>query len=327
MYGISNSQQQGGGGGSAASYKAIKSTLTPNDWQEVGTQPYFVGENAMEWPIDDNFEGPTKRSNDIIGLTSGVDYTISVTVDGQVYTKTAQIIDPSQTSGMKILTLGLTDDNTLGVAIYDDVSAMMPGVSSFVAVNAPTTVTSFVITSFTGIDFGTTIQATIADSAIKVNSAVTMYTNTSEKIAVGEKTNGSVTLTAPSIPNAIISYSLEIVGTDTEGLFKIVNAYVPAVPTKTSELTNDSNFATTSDIPTKTSELTNDSGFLTKDNFVAGDNITITNENDNLIISATGGTSSELVTTLKGTEIIKTFDNLDGCELIKGDTADGYIYC
>ena len=40
-----------------------------------------------------------------------------------------------------------------------------------------------------------------------------------------------------------------------------------------------------------------------------------------------GGVSSELVTTLKGTEIIKTFDNLDGCELTKGSTADGYIYC
>lgn len=35
------------------------------------------------------------------------------------------------------------------------------------------------------------------------------------------------------------------------------------VPTKTSDLTNDSNFATTSDIPTKTSQLTNDSGFIT----------------------------------------------------------------
>ena len=56
MYGISNSQQQGGGGGGAASYKAIKSTLTPSDWQEVAKQPYFVGENAMEWPIDDAFE-------------------------------------------------------------------------------------------------------------------------------------------------------------------------------------------------------------------------------------------------------------------------------
>lgn len=228
MYGISNSQQQGGGGGGAASYKAIKSTLTPNDWQEVAKQPYFVGSNAMEWPIDDEFEVPAKRSNDIIGLTSGVDYTISVTVDGQVYTKTAQIEDPSQTSGMKILIFDLTDDNTLGVAIYDDVSAMMPGVSSLAIIEAPETVTSLVITSFTGGDFGLSGKITIADNAIKVNSAVTLYVNTSEKIAVGEKTNGSVTLIADSIPTVSIPYNLEIVGTDTEGLFELINGYVPA---------------------------------------------------------------------------------------------------
>ncbi len=35
------------------------------------------------------------------------------------------------------------------------------------------------------------------------------------------------------------------------------------IPTKTSDLTNDSNFATTSQIPTKTSDLTNDSGYVT----------------------------------------------------------------
>lgn len=47
MNGITNAQQQGGGGGgSAASYKAIKSTLTPSDWQEVAKQPYFVGSNV-----------------------------------------------------------------------------------------------------------------------------------------------------------------------------------------------------------------------------------------------------------------------------------------
>lgn len=243
MYGISNSQQQGGGGGGAASYKAIKSTLTPNDWQEVAKQPYFVGEDAMQWPIDDAFELHAKRSNDIIGLTSGVDYTISVTVDGQVYTKTAQIGDPSQTGGMKTLIFGLTDDGTLGVIIYDDVSAMMPGVSSLAIIDAPTTVTSLVITSFTGVDFGSSGKATISDSAIKVNSAVTIYTNTSEKIAVGEKTNGSVTLTADSIPATSIPYSLEIVGTDTEGLFELVNGYTPptievptALPQKTSAI-------------------------------------------------------------------------------------------
>ena len=239
MYGISNSQQ-GGGGGGAASYKAIKSTLMPSDWQEVAKQAFFVGEDAMQWPIDDAFELHAKRSNDIIGLTSGVDYTISVTVDGQVYTKTAQIGDPSQTGGMKTLIFDLAGDQTLGVMIYDDVSAMMPGVSSLAVIDAPETVTSLVITSFTGVGFGSSGKATISDSAIKVNSAVTLYVNTTEKIAVGEKTNGNVTLIAPSVPETAISYSLEIVGTDTEGLFELVNGYIPptievptALPQKT----------------------------------------------------------------------------------------------
>ena len=242
MYGISNSQQQGGGGGGgAASYKAIKSTLTPSDWQEVEKQAFFVGENAMEWPIDDAFELHAKRSNDIIGLTSGVDYTISVTVDGQVYTQTAQMVDPSQTGGLKTLIFDLAGDNTLGVMIYDDVSAMMPGVSSLAIIEAPTTVTSFIITSFTGVDFGLSGKATISDSAIKVNSAVTLYVNTTEKLAVGEKTNGSITLTCDGVPTTAIPYSLEIVGTDTEGLFELVNGYIPpdvptALPQKTSAI-------------------------------------------------------------------------------------------
>lgn len=265
MYGISNSQQQGGGGGGAASYKAIKSTLTPSDWQEVAKQPYFVGEDAMQWPIDDAFASHAKRSNDIIGLTSGVDYTMSVTVDGQVYTKTAQMADPSQTGGMKVLIFYfagvgedgsiINEDELIAVQIYDDVSAMMPGISSIVLIKAPTTVTSFVITSFTGADFGSSGRATISDSAIKVNSAVTMYTNTSEKIAVGEKTNGNVTLIAPSVPETAISYSLEIVGTDTEGLFELINGYVPEVPSVSS------NYDTLSNIPIINKEDISGSGF------------------------------------------------------------------
>ena len=229
MYGISNSQQQGGGGGGAASYKAIKSTIAPSDWQEVAKQPYFVGSNAMEWAGDSTFDAEhAKRSETVIGITSGVDYTMSVTVDGQVYTQTAQMVDPSQTGGLKILPFYFDDGETLSVEIYDDISAIVAGVGSDVAVNAPTTVTSFVITSFTGIDFGSSGKATISDSAIKVNSAVTFYTNTDCKLTVGEKTNGSVTLIADSIPTVSIPYNLEIVGTDTEGLFELVNGYVPA---------------------------------------------------------------------------------------------------
>lgn len=246
MYGISNSQQQGGGGGgSAASYKAIKSTLTASDWQEVAKQPYFVGSNAMEWPEDSDFGGAHgKRSETVIGLITGEDYTISATIDGQVYTKTAQAFNPSSAmKGLMFYFAGVGDDGSItnedeliALQIIDDASAMVPGFNSFVLIKAPATVTSYTITSFSGpgLDFGSSGKATISDSAIKVNSAVTMYTNTSEKIAVGEKTNGSVTLTADSIPTVSIPYNLEIVGTDTEGLFELVNGYVPDISSSSS---------------------------------------------------------------------------------------------
>lgn len=228
MYGISNSQQQGGGGG-AASYKAIKSSLTPSDWREVaGATPFFVGENAMTWAVNEEYGGmKIKSSPSALGLQLGVDYTATIDVDNVTYTQTAQIYDPSEMGGMKVLVFGFSED--LFMYIYDGVAGIMPGVGdSFCAVPGGLTATSFVVTNFSGEGFGTSIQATISDSAIKVNSAVTMYTNTSEKITVGEKTNGNVTLIAPSIPNVIIPYSLEIVGTDAEGLFEIVNGYVPA---------------------------------------------------------------------------------------------------
>lgn len=406
MYGISNSQQ-GGGGGSAASYKAIKSALTSSDWQELGTRPYFVGENAMEWPIDSGTEMPMKINSSDLGIIAGQQYTITIKADAVEYSSTATA---EENGGMLFLQFLFPEEAAAFVMIYDhaDWEAKAPGNGSLCAVESAAN--SLVITKFNGEGFGTIVQTTISDSAIKVNSAVTVYVNTSEKIEAGEKTDGSVILTVPSIPTADIPYSLEIVGTDSEGLFELVNGYVldisdiptveipTSLPQKTSGTkvatwrkgesstqVNDSDITETSDIvvevscekeiignittgafilrfydypspdenisftykvkqtdgegqlvivnryvpsvPTKTSDLQNDSGFLTKDNFVAGDNITITNENDNLIISATGGASSELVTTLKGTEIIKTFDNLDGCELIKGDTVDGYIYC
>lgn len=228
MYGISNSQQQGGGGGSAASYKAIKSMLTPGVWREVaGATPFFVGENAMQWEVNSEVDMPAKISSDNIGTTAGQQYTITIEANGVEYSSTATAQDAG---GMLILQFQFSEAAAATIVMYDyfDWATKTPGTGSFCAVE--TTANSLVITNFEGEGFGTTIQATIADSAIKVNSAVTMYTNTSEKIAVGEKTNGNVTLIAPSVPETAIPYSLEIVGTDTEGLFEIVNGYVPEIP-------------------------------------------------------------------------------------------------
>ena len=229
MYGISNSQQQGGGGGSAASYKAIKSTLTPSDWQEVaGATPYFVGDDATTWAKDSNTQQPMKISNSDLGIIAGQQYTITITANGVTYSSTATA---ESRYGMLMLAFTFSETANAMVMIYDhaDWTAQAPGNGSAIMVN-PGQNTSLVITNFSGEGFGTIIQATISDSAIKVNSAVTMYTNTSEKIAVGEKTNGNVTLIAPSIPTTEIPYSLEIVGTDTEGLFELVNGYIPEIP-------------------------------------------------------------------------------------------------
>lgn len=54
---------------------------------------------------------------------------------------------------------------------------------------------------------------------------------------------------------------------DKEGLIKVwanIKSYISSkIPTKTSQLQNDSNYATTSQLPSKTSQLTNDSDFTT----------------------------------------------------------------
>ena len=239
MNGITNAQQQGGGGGGgAASYKAIKSALTSSDWQELGTQPYFVGENAMEWPIDSQTAMPMKISSSDLGIISGQQYTITIKADAVEYSSTATAEDGG---GMLFLQFLFPEEAAAFVMIYDhaDWAEEAPGSGSLCAVESAAN--SIVITKFEGEGFGTTIQATIADNAIKVNSAVTMYTSTSEKIAAGEKTNGSITLTAPSVPNAIIPYSLEIVGTDTEGLFELINGYVPEIPSVSSNYDDFSN--------------------------------------------------------------------------------------
>lgn len=238
MYGISNSQQQGGGGGgSAASYKAIKSLLSYNAWEEVtGATPFFVGENAATWPINPESEMPTKSQNTNLGLVAGNSYTITIVADNVTYTKTSEAFGGEQMGGAVILGFDMsTPELDLYIYVYDkwDAETMSPAAQGSMCVNGAEA-DNLVITNFEGEGFGKSIQATISDSAIKVNSAVTMYTNTSEKIAVGKKTDGSVTLIADTAPELSISYSLEIVGTDSEGLFEIVNGYIPEMPSASS---------------------------------------------------------------------------------------------
>ena len=271
MYGISNSQQQGGGGGGAASitYAKLSGDVEFSSTRPSASSAFFINTNAATWAENETLEQKALASESDLGLVIDYAYEITVNIDGTSRVFSGTAVDGTS-RGLPGLTILAVEQDDIDLVIYDhvDFNGVFPkaGNGALIAAEFYSTITSATITDFSG-QLQIVSPATIINSAIKVNSAVTMYINSSA-IVRGTKTDGSITLTASK--GGTVSYEMEILDTPTEGLFEIVNAYVPTVPNYTSELLNDS-------------------GFLTKDNFVAGDNVTITNENDNLIISATGG--------------------------------------
>ena len=89
----------------------------------------------------------------------------------------------------------------------------------------------------------------ISDTSITANTAVKMYLTDEGGVKAQSKASGSITVIRDSVPTVAIPYEYEVEQTSTEGLFEVINAYVPDVPTKTSQLTNDSGFITAADIP------------------------------------------------------------------------------
>lgn len=90
---------------------------------------------------------------------------------------------------------------------------------------------------------------TISDTSITANTSVKMYLTDEGGVKAQSKASGSITVIRDTVPTTAIPYEYEVEETSAEGLFEVINAYVPAVPTKTSELTNDSGFITSADIP------------------------------------------------------------------------------
>ena len=90
---------------------------------------------------------------------------------------------------------------------------------------------------------------TISDTSITANTSVKMYLTDAGGVKAYSKANGSIQVIRDTVPTTAIPYEYEVEQTSAEGLFEVINAYVPDVPTKTSQLTNDSGFITAADIP------------------------------------------------------------------------------
>ena len=228
MYGISNSQQQGGGGGGAASYTKIESNIAKTAWTD--NMPSWIGQNALTWSVTNGMYAIQGGTEDL-GLVEGSSYTTIITIDGTDYEP-----DNSQvfSNGGMTVYLAYFNNNSVIMQIIDHCTGfneMQPisGNGYFVMVSVMEgTPSSIIIKSCSAISGG--IEAIINNSAIKTNSAVTMYVDYDGKMSAVKKIDGSLTVSVPTIPSVDISYAIEIVDTNVEGLFEVINNNFPSIP-------------------------------------------------------------------------------------------------
>ena len=90
---------------------------------------------------------------------------------------------------------------------------------------------------------------TISDTSITANSDILMELTDEGGVKANALANGSITVIRDTVPTQPIPYTYKVKQTNAAGQFTLVNHFVPEVPTKTSELTNDSGFITSADIP------------------------------------------------------------------------------
>lgn len=200
---------------------SVNFTVTP-----YTNDPYFLDQNAATWSENSTVGNKALTSTTDIGLFIGNSYGMTVNIQGTSYYRTATAQDGSNYGipGTKILLFSMGDTEFY---IYDHCTivedTVQAGDGCIIATNLSSGITIADINYFSG-DRGIINPGTITDSAIKTNSAVTMYINT-DNIINGTKTNGSITLTASSVGS--VNYELEIFDTTTEGLFEIINTYKP----------------------------------------------------------------------------------------------------
>lgn len=100
---------------------------------------------------------------------------------------------------------------------------------------------------------------TISDTSITANSDILMELTDDGGVKAYSMEAGKMTVIRDTVPTQPIPYTYKVKQTNASGQFTLVNHFVPnvpAVPTKTSQLTNDSGFAKTTEANTFTAVQT-----------------------------------------------------------------------
>lgn len=99
----------------------------------------------------------------------------------------------------------------------------------------------------------------ISDTTITANSDILMELTDDGGVKAYSMEAGKITVIRDTVPTQPIPYTYKVKQTNASGQFTLVNHFVPNIPVTS---VNGQTGAVTIAVPTKTSELTNDSGFV-----------------------------------------------------------------
>lgn len=111
-----------------------------------------------------------------------------------------------------------------------------------------------------GMSTETTKTYTISDTDITANSDILMELTDDGGVKSYSMEAGSITVIRDTVPTAAIPYTYKVKQTNASGQFTVLNHFVPNIPVTS---VNGQTGAVTIAVPTKTSQLENDSGFIT----------------------------------------------------------------
>ena len=224
-------------------YKKVSGELPTSGWGDLAAPLLVSGEKT----IGSDFVDIGNIGENNAALQSGWKVTTTGTINNtyiQGASQSSPHIDIISNTGYFSLALFSNYNQDFAIRIYTDGSVRIFAKSAG----------NYNITIYNTSKVSKTY--TISDADITANTSVKMYLTDEGGVKAQSKAVGSIQVIRDSVPTVAIPYEYEVEQTSTDGLFEVINAYVPDVPTKTSELTNDSGFVKTSEANTFTAVQT-----------------------------------------------------------------------
>lgn len=188
--------------------------------------PVYVGNIGKKWASSDD---------ELAELPNGW----QATINGVLYdNKTASLDSDKPTRGIQFAAVGGGATGAY-IRIYTNGDIY---VWNNAAYETPRTITQI------GCSLIAKQTYTISDTSITANSDILMELTDEGGVKANALANGSITVIRDTVPTSPIPYTYKVKQTNASGQFTVLNHYVPKVETPT--------------IPTKTSELINDSGYV-----------------------------------------------------------------